>query len=242
MVDRPMNSNGPGRCTEDTLVCVYLGVVAIVSGCLMIGSGLGMHWMGLGAFAAGGTALYIGFRHPPSNAMPASDTTKTDSYTAANFPEEDFLFKDGMPPGFYTEDDFPSPDPIPGGTNHTGEYSGLWEPMASDAEMTFAVVIPSHSCDAHALMTIGERLKAWQSSNNFVRRIEGISQLLDGAFPETPAHHLWLSTPPLTERVALIWVAPSANNLESGNSLKRALEGMPIAAILSPAYYTMMMR
>jgi hypothetical protein len=109
-------------------------------------------------------------------------------------------------------------------------------------EVAFAVVVPKGSSDASELRTIGERLRLWQTANDFVRRIIGIDQLLRGEFPETPADLFWLPTPPPTEMVALVYVAPAANNQQTVASLNFAIDGSSVAMVVSPAYYSQINR
>src|SRR5262245_8433763 len=109
--------------------------------------------------------------------------------------------------GPFTPEDFPCPDPTPGGTRHHGAYSGWLDPAPEGDEVAFAVVVPNGSSDESELKAIGERLRRWHSANDFVRRIIGVERLLRGEFPETPAHLFGLPIPPLTERVALVYVA-----------------------------------
>jgi hypothetical protein len=107
-------------------------------------------------------------------------------------------------------------------------------------EVAFAVLIPNGSSDETDLRDIGQRLQRWQSENDFARRIIGLDQLLLGKFPETPAELFSLSMPPYTEQVALVHVAPSANTVETGASLKQVLDGSSVACIMSVAYYYQM--
>jgi hypothetical protein len=144
--------------------------------------------------------------------------------------------------GPFTPEDFPCPDPRPGGKHHTGAYSGWLDPVATNDEIEFAVVIPRGSSDAEELKAIGEQLQVWQAGNGIVRRILGLDQLLEGHFPETPGYLFGLPMPPMTERVALVYVVPSANNEQTGASLNQALEGLSVAAVVSPAYYSQINR
>jgi hypothetical protein len=144
--------------------------------------------------------------------------------------------------GPYTPEDFPCPDPTPGGTRHTGGYSGWLDPAPTHDEVAFAVVVPEQSSDQLQLQAIGEQLQRWQSVNGFVRRIIGLDQLLQGEFPETPAELFGLPIPPFTEKVALVYVAPAANGQQTGASLSRALDGLSVAMVVSPAYYSQINR
>jgi hypothetical protein len=144
--------------------------------------------------------------------------------------------------GPFTPEDFPCPDPNPGGTRHNGAYSGWLDPAPAGDEVAFAVVVPKGSSGESELRTIGERLQRWQSAHDFVRRIIGLDRLVRGEFPETPAELFWLPIPPLTERVALVYVAPAANSEQTGASLKRALDGLSVAMVVSPAYYSQINR
>src|SRR5215208_1380668 len=44
--------------------------------------------------------------------------------------------------GPYTPEDFPCPDPTPGGARHNGAYSGWLDPTPVGVEIAFAVVVP----------------------------------------------------------------------------------------------------
>jgi hypothetical protein len=144
--------------------------------------------------------------------------------------------------GLYTPEDFPCPDPAPGGTRHSGGYRGLLDPAPQGDEIAFAVVVPKGSSSEPELKAIGEQLQRWQSAHDFVRRIIGIDHLLRGEFPETPADWFWLPIPPLTERVALVYVAPAANDERTGARLIQALDGLSVAMVVSPAYYSQINR
>jgi hypothetical protein len=144
--------------------------------------------------------------------------------------------------GPYTPEDFPCPDPTPGGTRHNGAYRGWFDPAHGGEEVAFAVVVPKGSSGESELKTIGEELQRWQSSHDFVQRIIGLDQLLRGKFPETPADLFWLPIPPFTEKVALVYVAPAANDERTGASLNQALDGLSVAMVVSPAYYSQINR
>ncbi len=144
--------------------------------------------------------------------------------------------------GPYTPEDFPCPDPTPGGTRHGGAYSGGLDPAPLSDEIDFAVVVPKWSSGEAELKAIGEQLRRWQSAHDFVRRIIGIDQLLRGEFPETPADLFLLPIPPFTERVALVYVAPAANSEQTAANLNQALDGLSVAMVVSPAYYSQISR
>jgi hypothetical protein len=144
--------------------------------------------------------------------------------------------------GPFTPEDFPCPDPTPGGTRHNGAYSGWFDHAPVGDEVAFAVVVPKGSSGESELKAIGEQLQGWQSAHDFARRIIGIDQLLRGEFPETPAELFWLPVPPFTERVALVYVAPAANSEQTGASLNQALDGLSVAMVVSPAYYSQVNR
>lgn len=157
----------------------------------------------------------------------------------------DFLRRKPRPSaadGPYTPEDFPCPDPTPGGRRHCGAYSGWLDPAPAGGEVAFAVVVPKGSSGEAELRAIGEHLQRWQSAHGFVRRIIGLDQLLRGEFPETPADLFWLPSPPPTERVALVYVDPAANDERTNVSLSRALAGLPVAMVVSPAYYAQINR
>ena len=61
--------------------------------------------------------------------------------------------------------------------------------------------------------------------------------MLEGKLPETPAQTLMLSMPPMIEYVALIYVSPEADTEETAQNLGMELVGLPIAMIVSPAFY-----
>jgi hypothetical protein len=138
----------------------------------------------------------------------------------------------------YTAEDFPCPDPTPGGKQHNGAYSGWLDPAPEGDEIAFAVVVPKGSSSEAELKAIGEQLQHWKSAKDFVRRIIGIEQLLRGDFPETPADLFWLPIPPLTEKVALVYPTRAANCEQTGASLSQALGGLSVAMVVSPAYYS----
>jgi hypothetical protein len=136
----------------------------------------------------------------------------------------------GVPERRYIAEDFPCPDTTPS--------LGPDRPDPGCAEAPFAVVVPSAAETAQELRAIGLRLEAWRAENAFVRRILGLERLLDGRDPETPAALLGLPFPPWTERVALVLVAPSAVPADAGEALLRALNGLRLAMVVCPAYYT----
>lgn len=142
----------------------------------------------------------------------------------------------------YTPEDFPCPDPTPGGTRHTGAYSVWLDPAPVGDEVAFAVVIPHRTAGLAELTALGERLRGWQEAHDFVRRVTGLDQLLRGECPETPAWDLWLSSPPDNEPVALVYVPPAASTEQTGNGLVEALTGTAVGAVMSPAYYTQINR
>lgn len=139
--------------------------------------------------------------------------------------------------GPYTPEDFPGPDPVPGRKQHIGDYSGWLDPVPLNDEIAFAVLAPCHSATEEDLRAIGYQLQVWQTENSFVRTIVGLEQLLEGKLPETPAEIFMLSIPPLVEYVALVHVSPEADTEETSKNLEMELVGLPIAMIVSPAYY-----
>jgi hypothetical protein len=177
-------------------------------------------------------------RFPPEHFSCPGPNTGGKLYTPEDFPCPD------PNPGWkqYTPEHFPCPDPNPGGKQHWGAYDAWLDPKPKGDEIAFAVVVPKGSSDESELRAIGVQLLCWQSAHDFVRRIIGLDQLVRGEFPETPADLLWLSSPPFTERVALVYVAPAANDEDTGASLNQALDGLSIATVLSPAYYTLINR
>ena len=128
--------------------------------------------------------------------------------------------------GPYTEDDFPFPDSVPGRAAQG----------PTDGPVPFAVVSPGEACEGD-LREIGRRLKAWQDADSRVLEIIGLEQLLAGQFPETPAWYLMLSTPPETERVALVLVSWEAATEATTDELTVRLRGCPVGMIVSPDYY-----
>ncbi len=149
---------------------------------------------------------------------------------------------DDRPRAVYTPEDFPCPDPAPGGTRHTGAYSGWLDPAPNGDEIAFAVVIPHRAAGPVELTALGERLREWQAAHDFVRRVTGLEHLLRGETPQTPAWDLWLSSPPDFEPVALVYVAPAASTEQTGAALAEALAGAAVGAVTSPAYYTQINR
>lgn len=149
---------------------------------------------------------------------------------------------DGPDDGPYKPEDFPCPDPTPGGKRHHGTYSGWLDPAPEGDEIAFAVVAPKGSSCESELKAIGEQLRRWQAAHDFVRRIIGLDQLLRGEFPETPAYLLYLPIPPDAERVALVHVVPAASNEQTAASLNQALKGLSVAMVVSPAYYSQINR
>jgi len=139
--------------------------------------------------------------------------------------------------GPFTPEDFPGPDPMPGRKQHIGDYSGWLDPSPANGEIAFAVLAPHGSSTEEDLRAIGYQLQVWQSENTFVRRLIGLEQMLEGKLPETPAQTLMLSMPPMIEYVALIYVSPEADTEETAQNLGMELVGLPIAMIVSPAFY-----
>jgi hypothetical protein len=43
--------------------------------------------------------------------------------------------------------------------------------------------------------------------------------------------------PPFVEHVALVYVAVGADTEQTGEELDRVLDGLPVAMVVSPAYY-----
>jgi hypothetical protein len=138
----------------------------------------------------------------------------------------------------FTADDFPFPDPVPGGTRHTGGYTGYGDPPADDREVSFAVVVPRASATPHDLEEIGLRLRAWGAAT----RIIGLDALLAGHRPATPTEELLVPSPPPTDPVALVFVPGRAADEKLGASLAAALDGAAVGMVVSPAYYSMMNR
>jgi hypothetical protein len=187
-------------------------------------AGVDTHWQGAAAILIGVVALCLGIRN-----LRGPDPT-TPGAVARD------------PAGPYTAEDFPCPDPTPGGKQHNAAYSGWLDPAPEGDEIAFAVVVPKGSSGEAELKAIGEQLQQWKSANDFVRDILGIEQLLRGEFPETPAYLFWLPIPPATEKVALVYVTLSANTEQTGASLSQALDGLSVAMVVSPAYYSQINR
>ena len=140
--------------------------------------------------------------------------------------------------GPFTPDDFPFPDPVPGGANHTGGYAGWGARRQAEGEAAFAVVAPRAGATPQELEDVGLRLPAWGAAT----RVLGLDELLAGRPPATPAHLLLLPSPPWTEPVALVYVEAGAADERLGRALAAALDGAAIALVVSPAYYSMMNR
>ncbi len=203
-----------------TFLYFKLAIVGIFGGCAMIAGGHEMYWQGAVAILVGVGALCLGIRNLRDSDPITPEAVARD------------------PAGPYTAEDFPCPDPTPGGKQHNGAYSGWLDPAPAGDEVAFAVVVPKESSGESELKAIGEQLQDWQSAHDLVRRILGIEQLVRGEFPETPADLFWLPIPPFTEKVALVYVAPAANSEQTGASLSQALDGLSVAMVVSPAYYS----
>ena len=137
----------------------------------------------------------------------------------------------------FTEDDFPFPDPVPGGTRHTGGYAGYGGPRADDREVRFAVVVPRASATPHDLEEIGLRLRAGRGDpDHRAGRPPGraTARHADGAVAG--------AVPAPTDPVALVFVAGRAADERLGASLVAALDGAAVGMIVSPDYYSMMNR
>jgi hypothetical protein len=64
--------------------------------------------------------------------------------------------------GPFRPEDFPCPDPTPGGKHHNGDYSGWLDPVLANDEIAFAVVVPKGSSDSGRIFpretdTLGNR-------------------------------------------------------------------------------------
>src|SRR6516164_6415342 len=104
---RPLSGAfGHRGTTPMTFLYFKLAIAGIGGGCIMIACGLDMHWQGAVAILAGVGAFCLGIR-----AVRAPDP-RTPEAAARD------------PAGPYTAEDFPCPDPTPGGNQHNGAYSG----------------------------------------------------------------------------------------------------------------------
>jgi hypothetical protein len=131
---------------------------------------------------------------------------------------------------------------MPGRKRHWAGYDGWLDPTPENDEVAFAVVVPKGISSEQELKAIGQRLQVWKSENDFVRRILGLELLLEGRFPETPAHLFWLPMPPWVEKVALVYVPLGADTEQTAEGLNRALDGLSVAMVVSPAYYSQINR
>ena len=190
----------------------------------MISSGVGLYWQGAAAILAGIVALVLAIREGRES-------------------EASNLVKEGRPPaGQITANDFPCPDPMPGRKRHWAGYTGFLDPIPENDEIAFAVIVPKGESNEEELRGIGQRLQAWRSTNNFVRKIVGLELLLQGKFPETPAHLFWLPMPPFVANVALVYVALQADTEHTAQELDRLMKGLSVAMVVSPAYYSQINR
>ena len=204
-----------------TLFALKVGAVAVLGGLALVAVGAGLGWVaapalaGVLAVAAGEVRALGREARADRSRAPAGDTG-----------------------GPFTPDDFPCPDPVPGGTNHTGGYAGWLTHRPAGGEVAFAVVAPRAGAAPQELEDIGLRLRAWGPAT----RVLGLDALLAGRRPETPAELFLLPSPPLTEPVALVYVWAGAADERLGRDLAAALDGAAVALVVSPAYYSMINR
>lgn len=124
-----------------TFLYFKLAVAGILGGGIMIATGLDPHWHGGVAILVGVGALCLGIRD-----LRTSPTTKPEVTVATRDPS-----------GPFTPEDFPCPDPTPGGVRHNGAYSGWLDPAPVGDEVAVAVVVPKGSADGPELKAIGEQ-------------------------------------------------------------------------------------
>jgi hypothetical protein len=209
-----------------SLLYIALSIVGFASGFLMISSGVNLYWQGAVAMLAGIVALVLAFRAEARRGSEANNLANDRR----------------SPAGPYTAEHFPCPDPMPGRKRHWAGYSGSLDPAPENDEIAFAVVVPKGESSEEELRRIGQRLQEWRSKNNFVRKILGLELLLEGKFPETPAFLFWLPIPPCVENVATVYVALQADNEHTAQELNKVMDGLSLAMVVSPAYYSQINR
>lgn len=137
----------------------------------------------------------------------------------------------------YTEEDFPCPPAMPGRKSKIGNL--FCDFCHVPGEVAFAVVQPHHDLNAKDLQTIGEHLQAWQVGNEYVRRILGIEQLLQGTYPALRADMFSLAAREDREPVVLVYVAETADNEVTGEDLLQRMAGLHVD-VVSPGYFSML--
>jgi hypothetical protein len=209
----------------------FLGAFAgILGGFAMMAAGLDMFWNGVLALAVGVFALWFGLR------MTDEDTPAV----RADLPGEGDSFRGNDGP--YTPEDFPCPPSTPGQRVWAVGPDGSRHYPPDDAVVQFAVVAPRADAGPDGLRAIGEALRDWRHDEPAVARIDGLEHLLRGQPPRTSSAYFLLpivadGREEHTEPVALVFVAGWGCHERTGAGLLRALEGLPLAMVVDPAFY-----
>jgi hypothetical protein len=224
------------------LYCFLAAVVGILGGLALMAGGLDMLWHGVLMLAVGGFALWFGLRMSDED----TPTVRTDPPAGGSMVRGD--------DGPYTPEHFPFPPSTPGTRfAEVGPDGSADRP--DDAVEALAVVCPRSDAGPDGLRAIGAALRDWCQSTPDVVRIEGMAPMLEGRYPQTPTVYylsprtadLIQDHPELTERlrstledtmsVAVVIVAGRACNEETGASLLRAMNGLPVAMVVDPLFY-----
>lgn len=222
----------------------FLGAGAgILGGLALMAGDLGMFWNGVLMLAVGVFALWFGLRMSDEDA-PAVRTDPSG---------EGHIVRGNDGP--YTPEDFPFPASTPGTRFARVGPDGPADRPDDDAVEALAVVCPRSDAGPDGLRAIGAALRDWWQSTPGVLRIEGMAPMLEGRYPRTPTVcylsprtvDLIQDHPESAERlrstlddtmsVAVVIVAGRACNEETGASLLRALDGLPLAMVVDPLFY-----